>query len=275
MVRDVCPRGLHSHTFFELIFIHDGEGTQYINETAMNYKRGDLFLVAPNDNHLFKIKKPTQFFFIRFNDVFVRSPKERQRLKQLEMILSNARHEPGCVIVNEADRSYSINLLGMIIAEHQEQDLYHNELINQLINTLLILVARNINRGFPVLVNESSEKKILDILSYIQSNIYSPVKLRTVALSDHFGIAENYLGPYFKQHTNESLQQYIMKYKLRLIENRLLHTGMRVKEIADELGFTDKSHLNRIFKKYRGISPTEFKRQFFRNSFRSEKEKNG
>jgi transcriptional regulator GlxA family with amidase domain len=27
---------------------------------------------------------------------------------------------------------------------------------------------------------------------------------------------------------------------------------MRITEIADEFGFTDKSHLNRIFKKYRG-----------------------
>jgi AraC-like DNA-binding protein len=177
------------------------------------------------------------------------------------MILSNARLEPGPIITNEVDRAYSTRLIEMIIAEHQQHDLYHHELIDQLINTLLILVARNINRVFPELVNESSDKKIVDILNYIQSNIYAPDKLRAVAISNHFGIAENYLGSYFKQHTNESLQQYIMKYKLKLIENRLSHTGMRVNEIADELGFTDKSHLNRIFKKYRGMSPTQFKRQ--------------
>ena len=255
-----CPRGLHSHTFFELIYIHDGSGTQYINDVQMDYHKGDLFLVVPNDSHLFRIKKPTQFFFIRFNDVFVRSPKEKQRLQKLEMILSNARHEPGPIINNEADRAYSTKLIEMIISEHQKGDLYHNELIDQLINTLLILVARNITRIFPESVNESADKKIVDILNYIQSNIYFPENLRALAISNHFGISENYLGSYFKQHAHESLQEYITKYKLRLIENRLLHTGMRVNEIANELGFTDKSHLNRIFKKYRGMSPTEFKR---------------
>jgi AraC-like DNA-binding protein len=36
---------------------------------------------------------------------------------------------------------------------------------------------------------------------------------------------------------------------------------MRITEIADEFGFTDKSHLNRIFKKYRGMNPTDFKKK--------------
>lgn len=257
-----CPRGLHSHSFFELIFIHDGTGMQDINGTAMEYKKGDLFLVGPGDQHLFRIKQPTQFFFIRFNHDFVRTAKGSQRLQQMEKILSNAKNEPGCVITAEPDRQYSVRLLEMIIAEHQQHDLYHNELVDQLISTLLVLVARNIHRVFPALVKETSDRKIVDILSYIQSNIYAPDKLRTAVMSSLFGIAENYFSAYFRQHTHESLQHYILQYKLRLIENRLLHTDMRVNEIADELGFSDKSHLNRIFKKYRGVSPITFRQQF-------------
>jgi AraC-like DNA-binding protein len=35
---------------------------------------------------------------------------------------------------------------------------------------------------------------------------------------------------------------------------------MRMSEIVDELGFTDESHLNRVFKKYRGLSPSAFRK---------------
>ena len=47
-----------------------------------------------------------------------------------------------------------------------------------------------------------------------------------------------------KQCSNTSF-----KYKLKLVENRLLHSEMRINEIAAELGFTDESHLNKLFKK--------------------------
>ena len=85
-------------------------------------------------------------------------------------------------------------------------------------------------------------------------------KLKTKAISQHFGISENYLGRYFKKHTNETMQQYILNYKLKLVENRLLHSEMRISEIVAELGFTDESHLNKLFKKYRGCSPTNFRK---------------
>lgn len=45
------------------------------------------------------------------------------------------------------------------------------------------------------------------------------------------------------------------------METRLLYTDMRINEIAEEFGFTDESHLNRIFKKYKAQSPTAFRKQ--------------
>lgn len=258
---DVCPRGLHTHTFFELIYIVAGTGRQSINDVEISYKAGNLFLVAPNDTHIFRIEEPTQFFFIRFNKGFVKAAKnEDELIKQLELILQNARHEPGCILKQAEDFESVSQLMGMLIREHLNHGLYHKELINQLVNTLLVIIARNISEAFPKQIDETSEAKAIAILQYIQANIYYPDKLRAEQLSKQFGIAENYLGSYFKRHTQQSLQQYILTYKLKLIENRLLHSNMRITEIADEFGFTDKSHLNRIFKKYRGLNPSSFKK---------------
>ena len=261
-ILDECPRGLHKHTFFELIYIVSGTGRQCINDVEFSYKPGNIFLLAPNDTHTFKIIEPTQFFFIRFNNVYVKSTnKEDDLIQRLDLILQNAGHEPGCIIKNETDEKSVIQLMLILIGEHLHHDVYHHELTEQLVNSLLIIIARNITQVFPEIIDESSEKKAIDILQYIQANIYYPQKLRAEQISKNFGIAETYLGSYFKKHANESLQQYILNYKLQLIENRLTHSDMRITEIADELGFTDKSHLNRIFKKYRGMNPTDFKKK--------------
>ncbi|WP_431213926.1 helix-turn-helix domain-containing protein [Puia sp. P3] len=176
------------------------------------------------------------------------------------MILQNARHEPGCILKKEDDKTSVVQLMEILIREHLNHDLYHEELISQLVDTLLTIVARNITQAFPSVIDETSEEKTVDILEYIQANIYYPDKLRVETIGTAFGLSRNYLGRYFKKQTNETLQEYILKYKLRLVENRLLHSNMRVSEIADEFGFTDKSHLNRTFKRYRGLNPTDFRR---------------
>lgn len=51
------------------------------------------------------------------------------------------------------------------------------------------------------------------------------------------------------------MQQYILNYKLKLVENRLLHSQMRICEIVEELGFTDDSHLNKFFKSIEDAAP--------------------
>ncbi|MEZ0129433.1 helix-turn-helix domain-containing protein, partial [Flavobacterium sp. LBUM151] len=103
---------------------------------------------------------------------------------------------------------------------------------------------------------------VLEILHYIQENIFDPKELKSEKISEHLNISVNYLGRYFKKQTGETLQDYISNYKLRLIEARLLNSDMRINEIADELHFSDESHLNKVFRKYKGMNPSEFRKRF-------------
>jgi AraC-like DNA-binding protein len=261
-VLDRCPRPMHSHTFFELVYIVQGTGLQYINDTSIRYRPGHLFLLTPADAHCFEIDEPTQFLFIRFNDLHIRSRKlDPDEKLRLGFILKNANHEPGCILQHAADRTVVKSILEAVINEQHNRHLYHGELVQHFVSTLIMIVARNIASSLPEKVDETTEEKTLDILQYIQANIHQPEHIRAEHISQHFGISETYLGRYFKKHVNETMQQYIINYKLKLVEHRLLHSNMRMNEIADEFGFTDKSHLNRIFKKHKGINPGEFKKQ--------------
>ena len=181
-------------------------------------------------------------------------------LEEHTFILQHANHQPGCILRNKVDKLLVKPMIEAIIREYINRNLYSKEIITQIINTIIIVVARNIAMFLPEQVDECSEDKSLDILQYIQANIYKTGKIRAKDISQHFGISENYLGRYIKKHTNETMQQYILNYKLKLVENRLLHSQMRICEIVEELGFTDESHLNKFFKKYRGCSPSNFRK---------------
>ncbi len=257
------PKTIRSKNFFELIYIVDGTGLQYINKNKFNYRKGNLFLITPQDVAAFEIATPTQFFFLRFNKHYIaaKQTKDKDAVQRMEYILQNASHRPGCILKNKADKPLIASLIEAIVKEDTDRQLYHSKIIEQIVHTVIIVVARNIALKLPKNIKENTGEPVLDLLHYIQENIFEPGNLKAEKLGKHFNISLNYLGRYFKKQTGETMQQYISSYKLRLIETRLLHSDMRINEIAYELNFADESHLNRVFKKYKGMSPSEFRKK--------------
>ncbi|MNL14340.1 HTH-type transcriptional activator RhaR [compost metagenome] len=174
--------------------------------------------------------------------------------------MQHANHQPGCILKRVTDKNLVRPIIDAIRHEHHNPTLYNTELIQLLINTLIVIIARNISEYLPENITKQSDAKSHTILQYIQSNIYEPEKLSVAVMSEKFGISETYLGRYFKKQANETLQDYISKYRIKLVENRLMYSDLRVGEIANELGFNDESHLNKIFKKHKGITPSLFRK---------------
>jgi AraC-like DNA-binding protein len=250
------------NNYFELIHILEGTGIQTVNKNKFNYRKGNLFLLTPKDTYSFEILSTTNFFFLRFNESFITGEKklDKYAIQQIEYILQNASHRPGCILKNKADKLIIASLVECVIQEQANQQIYFSRITEQLINTIITIVARNIALKLPKNIKENTGEPVLEILHFIQDNIFESKMLRAEILSKHFNISLSYLGRYFKKQTGETLQGYIVNYKLRLVEARLLHSNMRINEIAYEFNYTDESHLNRAFKKYKGMNPSDFRK---------------
>ncbi|OXB00513.1 AraC family transcriptional regulator [Flavobacterium pectinovorum] len=259
------PKTTRKNNFFELIYVVGGTGIQIINNNQFQYRAGNLFLVTPQDIHSFEILTPTKFFFLRFNEYYIKTNSQnglQETVRRMEYILQNASHRPGCILKNTVDKPLIASLIQSIINEQTNQQIYHQKITEQIVNAIITIVARNIALKLPKNIKEATGEVVLEILHYIQENIYNPKQLKANIISEHFNISLNYFGKYFKKQTGETLQEYISNYKLRLIEARLLNTDMRINEIADELHFSDESHLNKVFRKYKGMNPSEFRKTF-------------
>ncbi|WP_207421373.1 helix-turn-helix domain-containing protein [Desertivirga brevis] len=254
------PREGHKHSFFELAYIVEGSGIQCINKSRFAYLPGHMFLITPEDCHSFEVETATTFFYLRFNNIYIReSGILTSNVKKLEFILQNANHKPGCILKNIVDKQVVKPLVDAIIREYENRDIYNQELIQQYVNTLIVLVARNIAKFLHLELSDNTDQRAANILNFIQANIYYPERLRAEYLCKHFNVSINYLGKYFKQHTGSTLQKYIVQYRQTLIEHRLIHSDKRLGEIVDEFGFTDESHLNKFFRNNKGISPKAFR----------------
>ena len=252
---------IRRNTFFEMVFILEGKGIQIINDHQLPYAADKLFLIFPQDTHGFEVHEATRFFFLRFNDSYLQTQRQ-EWIQQLEFIFHNHNHLPGCILRNVSDKPFIRALAEALIREESQEHPHRQEVIRQLINTTITLAARNMTYMAGGDLKPGASEEHIYLLNYIHRHIYNPEALKAEQIATHFNRSPTYISAYFKQKTGEGLQQYLTGYKLKLIETRLRFTNMQVNEIVFEFGFTDASHLNRLFRKYKGMSPSEYRKSF-------------
>lgn len=254
---------------FQLVYIREGEGTFQINGNEYPYNPGKLFLLAPEDRHHFTITTKTDFLFIQFTQLFITQLKDDAArlelcdwMKKTDYIFNNYHAKAGCIFRDKADETLAHSLLASIAREDASHGKGYQLIIRQSISILLNLIARNLlMTETPDLQENSGKFSVIQMISYLQEYIYQPELLRMSVLAARFNMSVHYLGEYFKKQTGQSIQDYIIDYKLKLVETRLSYSNMRVREIAQELGFTDESYLSRLFKKHKGITPGAHRKQ--------------
>lgn len=256
---DECPIVNSQFSFFQLVYVISGNGFLHINGNCISYQTGNLMLLTPNDYHTFDISNTTEFLLVKLNSEYVKEYKSKS-IDHIECLLHYATHLSGCILKRKEDeflvRSISESLIRII----DSKDIYDEDLIIHYVNALIVIAARNIAKIKPPGIKESADKRVLEIINYIQAHIFCPQKLKVSVIAEQFDISDSYLGSYFKNHCGETIQSFVSNYKIRLIEHRLNFSDMRINEIVDEFGFSDESHLNKFFKKHRNISLTGYRK---------------
>ena len=256
------------NNFFELVLIKEGAGTQCINYNEYPYQRGSLFLLPPLKCHSFQIEESSQFVFLKFTSAFFQTNarnavSQEEWFRDAAYILSNYNQLPGDIIHGDLDRQHICTLIEMILAESRNFGTGSSSLIKSLMTSILEILLRNIKQGsfYEIKQPANDDDRITRLLSYINEHISEPQLLKVEQLAKTFLLSPTYLSEYFRKKVNMPLREYIIKAKLKLVEIRLLNSRYTLSEIADELSFTDVSHLSKTFKRYTGMSIRDFKKR--------------
>lgn len=96
------------------------------------------------------------------------------------------------------------------------------------------------------------------VIKYVEEN-YSDRELDVSKISDHLGFSPSYAIRLFKQETGEGIASYINRVRVEKAKELLMLDFYRVEQIAKMVGFLDSRSLSRTFKKFYGITPTEYR----------------
>ena len=108
-------------------------------------------------------------------------------------------------------------------------------------------------------MNEDYIKRINAILLFIDENLDSKLSLETVANIGFY--SPFHFHRIFKAITNEPLNSYITRKRIEKTASILLHQkNVSITELSLQFGFNSNSSFTRTFKKFYGMSPSEFRK---------------
>ncbi|WP_407536018.1 helix-turn-helix domain-containing protein [Cetobacterium somerae] len=102
--------------------------------------------------------------------------------------------------------------------------------------------------------NEAIREKIK---TYIDNNYHLDFSLDNLA--DYLGLSFKYTSILFKKVMGDNFKNYINMYRIEKAKEILREKkDIKIKDLAEKLGYNSSNTFIRIFKKYEGISPTQF-----------------
>ena len=147
-------------------------------------------------------------------------------------------------------------IMKRILNEEMTREAFYQQQINVMVKQLLIEIVRI--RNAPA-QNTVLPPVMVKIFQYIDDNITDPLSVAQIAQA--FSYHPVYVNSLFKRYSGQTAHAFITQKRIDSVEKTLRFTDMSITEVAQAYSFSDCSHLSRVFKKIKGISPAEIRRE--------------
>ena len=152
-----------------------------------------------------------------------------------------------------AQSALRLGAVDYLLKPFHDGDLEHA--ITQL-QTRIAPKAAEHDAGISVRKGDKS-RYVLEAMDYISKHYNEPdISVGTVAES--LNISEGYLSHTFKKETDYTLLNYLTRYRIHKAMELLKDCRVKVYEVAEQVGYRDIAYFSATFKKYAGISPSEY-----------------
>lgn len=262
MIHNALPRtlepgyffGPHCHENVELCLMLEGECDIIVNGQAVTVHAGEVMVIFSHIIHAFHMAsdRPSHFLQMHFcpRSFLSMKPAVRDSLRLVQYMTD----EHSAYLI----RPYSPQLaycLERICDEWAGEEVHHTALADTYVSEFILLLSREIEQSYRdifVIHNPLAIKAI----QYINGHLNRKISLADVAKSCN--VTPRYLSEVFKAHVNITVNSYINIAKIDRATNYIGTDHLSVTETASRLGFTSTQYFAKVFKRYTGVSPSEF-----------------
>ncbi len=248
----------HFHIFYEMMILLSPRAYHFVAGKRYDLAANDIVLLAPSVLHQSEYLPgpPSDRIIIDFM-----LPKQLgSHLAGFQEILSIFKRSVPILRFRPEEQSQLFQKLNEItaIAQTVQNGSLRNLMIHTHFTEFLFLLYRLEGQSCYFQNEETGIKeKIYTITNYIHSHYSEDISL--TSLADTFYISAYYLSHQFKAVTGYTVVQYIQLTRIKNAQYLLLNSDRKITQIAESAGFSSFSQFNRVFRKFCGMSPSDYK----------------
>ena len=247
--------GMHEHVFYELYFLVSGQRRYLMKHTVFDVEPGNLLIIPKM--HLHRATSTNQTGYDRYVLYF----SERQAGKLANLIGSDALNEMitgGCIKLPGFVSKQILKDMEQIRLELESPSAITDAAVTHLFHGIMLNALRYGSKK-EHLIGESADK-VQMIAKYISEHYSEDITLSMAANMAY--LEKTYFSKRFKHLTGFGFQEYLLHTRILAAEKLLLESTLSISKISEGCGFSCSNYFGDVFRRYKGISPTEFRRKY-------------
>lgn len=258
------PTRPHWHYYMEIIYIEIGSLYVECEQQKTILQPGDFAIFHSKHIHTMEPldKNSYRYGVIKFD--ISRLNINNSYTPKLRTLFDTAKQDPSAMIFFPAEKIAPHgfgNIFNTCIHELENKSYGYDMVVHASLCTLLIDLVRiwreNGMDTSHAAITSADGTSIDSITEYIDEHSSEPLLVEDLAA--RCSMSYSYFAKNFKQVYGRSCKEYIEFVRISKAEDLLLFTDFDLTYISQETGFSDCSHLIKIFKKWKGITPKQYK----------------
>lgn len=232
---------------WQLLYVASGKAHFYINDQDIIVTSGNMVLYQPKQEMHYEYfgKDKPEVYWVHFTGSDVKNI-----LKKHDIPLDNN------VFYSGNSPTYGYIFKEMIL-ELQTCRVGYEELLSMYLQQIFVLIQRSRLDKRPV-VSSHIQEEMGKARRYFQEHYNEEINIEEYALSRNMSVS--YFLKKFKEVTTKSPMQYILSIRINNAVSLLESTDYNVTEISTIIGYDNPLYFSRIFKKQKGVSPSDYRK---------------
>lgn len=147
--------------------------------------------------------------------------------------------------------------LQMLSGEQEEniwQRLQESLSLKELLSLIVLLIERSRDS---LSTKKSSELLMMSAQNYIQHNLENDFGIEDI--SEYLGISCSYFCLLFKNQFGETFVEYLTKQRMEVAKTLIISSDKSITQIGSAVGYHERRYFTKVFQKYTGMTPSEFR----------------